>query len=171
LSIVFVDNIDYRLIQELQSDGRQRNVALAKKLGVTEATIRRRIRRLQDERIVDIVAIPNLHKVGYGLKAIVMLKVQLPKLRELAGKFANCPDVHYLAQCTGDYNLLFWLVCPTTSELAKFINTHLALEENCIEESRIVTEVELFKRTHDLLPSRFPLPKLSRSYSYKEYKG
>jgi DNA-binding Lrp family transcriptional regulator len=100
-----------------------------------------------DEKIVDIVATPNPHKVGYGLKAIVMLKVQLPKLRELARKFAKCPDVHYLAQCTGDYNLLFWLVCPTTNELAKFINTHLALEENGIEESRCMC---LKKQQHQI---------------------
>lgn len=149
---IILDNIDYQLIQELQSDGRQGNVKLAKKLGIGEATVRRRIKRLQDEEVIGIAATPNLYKIGYGLKAIVMLKVQLSKLLELARKLAKCPDVHYLAQCTGDYNLLFWLVCPTTHELAEFIKTHLAVEENGIEESRIVTEVELIKRTHDLLP-------------------
>jgi Lrp/AsnC family transcriptional regulator for asnA, asnC and gidA len=154
---IILDNIDYFLIEELQSDGRIVNVELAKKLGVGEATIRRRIRRLRDEEVIRIAAIPNLHKIGYGLKAIVMLKVQLSKLQELAGKLAPCPDIHYLAQCTGDFNLLFWLVCPTTHELAEFIKTHLAEKDNGIEESRIVTEVELIKRTHDLLPQSIAL--------------
>lgn len=159
---IFFDDVDYQLIQALQDNGRQRNVALAKKLGIAEATIRRRIKRLQDEGVIDIAAIPNLHKIGYGLKAIVMLKVQLPKLHKVAQQLAKCSDVHYLAQCAGEFNLLFWLVCSNTNELAEFIRTQLTSEGSGIEESRIVTEIELLKRTHDLLPSRFSLPNLSK---------
>jgi Lrp/AsnC family transcriptional regulator for asnA, asnC and gidA len=151
-----LDNLDYRLIQALQSNGRQSNMELARQLGVSETTVRRRIGKLEAERVITIVAMPNHHKIGYGVKAIIMLEVSLPKIEEVVTQLTENHNVHYIVQCTGGYNLLFWLFCRNTEELASFIQTRLARMDG-VKASRIAIEVQLFKRTTDLLPAEIPI--------------
>lgn len=146
------DELDHSLIQELQRNGRQTNLELALKLGVSETTIRRRIERLLNENVINIVAVPNLYKVGYGIKAIIVLEVELSKIDEIMGKLAKYPNVHYLAQSTGRYNMIFWALFPTTNDLGEFVRIDLA-QMGGVLESSILTEVQLLKRSHEWVPS------------------
>ena len=54
-----IDELDSKIIEKLQKDGRVSNTDLAKSLKVSEATIRGRIKRLTDEGIIQIVAVSN----------------------------------------------------------------------------------------------------------------
>jgi Lrp/AsnC family transcriptional regulator, regulator for asnA, asnC and gidA len=59
-----VDELDLKIIVEMQRDGRQTNIELAQKSGVVEGTIRKRVRALQDNNFIRIVAVPNLRDLG-----------------------------------------------------------------------------------------------------------
>src|SRR5689334_12737868 len=56
---VRLDEIDLKLIELLQADGRTSNSRLARALGVTEATVRRRIAQLEDSRVMRVVAVTD----------------------------------------------------------------------------------------------------------------
>jgi Lrp/AsnC family transcriptional regulator for asnA, asnC and gidA len=161
-----LDNIDYRLIQDLQNNGRRSNTELARRLGISEATVRRRVRKLEAEGVIRIVAMLDHHKIGYGVKAIIMLEVSLSKIEEVVTQLAENHNVHYIVQCTGGYNLLFWVFCHSTEELAKFVSTRLARMDG-VKGSRIAIEVQLFKRTTDLLPTEIPVELLYESEPQK----
>lgn len=148
---IALDDLDWSLIQELEINGRQTNVELAKRLSVSESTIRRRIERLQNEGVIKVAAVPNLQKIGWGVRAIIMLQAEPSKLRAIVARLAERRNIHYLAQCTGSYNLVFWVLCPTIGELAEFVKTELSNVDG-IKASNTVIEVELFKRTYDWLP-------------------
>ena len=60
-----MDELGRKIIQHLQKDGRAKNSDIARRLGVSEGTVRRRIKSLVDSGTVRIVAIPNLEKMGY----------------------------------------------------------------------------------------------------------
>ena len=59
-----MDELDQRIIGLLQMDGRASNAALARELGVTEGTIRRRVSRLIQEDVISIAAVPNIQKLN-----------------------------------------------------------------------------------------------------------
>ena len=59
-----MDELDQRIIGHLQMDGRASNAALARELGVTEGTIRRRVSRLIQEDVISIAAVPNIQKLN-----------------------------------------------------------------------------------------------------------
>ncbi len=59
-----LDEIDNQLINLLQRDGRASNIDLARQMGVSEGTIRRRFRNLVKEEIIRVVAIPDASKLG-----------------------------------------------------------------------------------------------------------
>ena len=55
-----LDEIGRKIIQHLQKDGRAKNSYIARRLGVSEGTVRRRIKSLLAEDILRVSAIPNL---------------------------------------------------------------------------------------------------------------
>ena len=76
-----LDMVDRCLIALLQVDGRLSHTDISRRLALPEATVRRRLKRLLDEGIIQIVALPEPHKVGYGVHAIVGLRLTLIRLR------------------------------------------------------------------------------------------
>jgi DNA-binding Lrp family transcriptional regulator len=82
--IAVVDDLDKRLITELARDARQTSAELSRKLGVSDTTVRRRIYRLQEHRIITSTVVPDAAKMGYTIIAIIALQVDLGSIDEVA---------------------------------------------------------------------------------------
>ena len=61
-----IDDLDLRVIRLLQQDARSSNRRIAAELGVSEGTIRSRIRRMEEERIIRIQAISDVRASGWA---------------------------------------------------------------------------------------------------------
>ena len=59
-----MDELDRKIIALLQMDGRASNAKIAREVGVSEGTVRRRLRKLLEDDVVRVVAVPNLEKLG-----------------------------------------------------------------------------------------------------------
>ena len=70
-----MDELDRKIIALLQMDGRASNAKIAREVGVSEGTVRRRLRRLIQEDVVNVVAVPNLEKLGYATTALIGLQI------------------------------------------------------------------------------------------------
>jgi len=121
-----LDKVDRSLILELQKNGRESNLRLAKKLGVSEGTIRTRLKRLLNEKALKIVAVPNLRKIGYNFASIMGLQVNISDLREIADQLAANKHVCYLAFGTGRYDLMAVVVTRSQEGLARFIEKEIS---------------------------------------------
>jgi|Deesub1362A_J573_1020465.scaffolds.fasta_scaffold07056_1 Lrp/AsnC family transcriptional regulator for asnA, asnC and gidA len=121
-----IDDLDRRLIEELQKDGRQAYVELAKKLGVAEATVRKRVKQLLRNDLMRIVAVPNVRRLGYGFIGIIGLQVRIDDLRLVAEKLAENRHVCYLAFVTGRYDLMAIVITKSPEELARFIEKEIS---------------------------------------------
>ena len=64
-----MDELDRKIIALLQLDGRASNAKIAREVGVSEGTVRRRLRKLLDDDVVRVVAVPNLEKLGFSTTA------------------------------------------------------------------------------------------------------
>jgi Lrp/AsnC family transcriptional regulator for asnA, asnC and gidA len=121
-----IDELDRRLIQELQKKGRRGYVDLAKMLGVVEGTVRKRVKNLQDRNIIKIVAVPNPRALGYNFLNIMGLQVRLADLRKVADELARKPNVCYLAFVTGRYDLMAIVMTQAPEQLANFIENEIS---------------------------------------------
>ena len=121
-----IDELDLKLMRELQKDGRARHVNLARKLDVVEGTVRKRIKNLVENNIIKTIAVPNLHKLGYNFISFMGLQVQLADLREIADNLANKPNVCYLAFVTGRYDMIAVVMTRSPEELAHFIEKEIS---------------------------------------------
>jgi Lrp/AsnC family transcriptional regulator for asnA, asnC and gidA len=59
-----MDRIDKKIIDILQYDGRASNAAIARDVGVSEGTVRRRLKKLIDDDYIKVVAITEPTKMG-----------------------------------------------------------------------------------------------------------
>ena len=120
------DDLDIKVIRELQTDGRRSYAELADKLGVVEGTVRRRVKRLVQDDIVRVVGAPNLRKLGYGFIATVGLQVRMADLRSVADSLARNKHVCYLAFVTGRYDLMAMIITRSPEELSGFIEKEIS---------------------------------------------
>ena len=65
-----IDGVDCAIIQLLQKDGRITNIEIARKLKVSEATVRARMKRLIDDEIIQIVAVSDPRNWGSGSREV-----------------------------------------------------------------------------------------------------
>src|ERR1035438_8168163 len=70
-----LDSIDRQIIGLLQHDGRRPYGAIAEEVGLSEAGVRRRVQRLRDSGVMQIVAITDPLQLGYGREALIGIQI------------------------------------------------------------------------------------------------
>lgn len=121
-----IDELDRKLMQKLQENGKQSYVDLANILGVVEGTIRRRVDNLLRKNLIRIVALPNLHLLGYSFICIMGLQVKMVDLKKVAKNLAMKPNICYLAFVTGRYDLMAIIMTRSPKELSHFIEKEIS---------------------------------------------
>jgi len=110
--------LDLDLIEQLQLDGRVPYAALARQVGVTEKTVRRRVSHLLAENYIQISAVTDPAMLGFGALAIVLLAVDGTRSpADLAEDLALLPEVDYVTVTTGPFALQAEVICVDGKEL------------------------------------------------------
>jgi len=121
-----IDNLDQKIIEELQVNGRETYVDLAEKLGVVEGTVRKRIKHLLAKDIIKMVAVPNVRKLGYNLVSVMGLQVKMEDLRKVADKLVKSKHVCYLAFVAGRFDLVAIILSQSPEELSQFVEKEIS---------------------------------------------
>ncbi len=120
-----VDNLDLEIINHLQGDGRKPFTDIAKELNISEGTVRNRVARLIDDKVIHIVGMVDPSRVGFDAPAMIGISVQPPMLEKVAETIANFPEVSYLIMVSGEFDLFVEVLCRDRDHLANFINQKL----------------------------------------------
>jgi Lrp/AsnC family transcriptional regulator for asnA, asnC and gidA len=121
-----LDDTDLRIIRLLQSDGRMSNVDVARALGISEATVRKRVDRLLTEKVIRVVAVPDLPAVGYPVVTLITLRVDLAQVESVSRALADLPEVRWVSYATGEYDLALEAAFSSDEELVSFLTEQLA---------------------------------------------
>ncbi|HVB91071.1 MAG TPA: Lrp/AsnC family transcriptional regulator [Acidimicrobiales bacterium] len=109
------------IIEALQRDGRQPYGAIAAEVGLSEAAVRRRVQRLREGGIMQIVAVTDPLQLGFTRQAMVGISVE-GDVRQVAEKLASLPEVDYVVMCAGSFDILAELVCENDDRLLQVLN-------------------------------------------------
>jgi Lrp/AsnC family transcriptional regulator, regulator for asnA, asnC and gidA len=121
-----LDALDRRIIDQLQDDGRRSNVAIARALGVTEATIRNRIDRLVSNGFIRIAAVIDPRKTPYLTDAMIWIRLERGRAREAGEHLASLPNVVYVAYTAGRYDMLIEALFESDDDLFEFLHGTLS---------------------------------------------
>jgi Lrp/AsnC family transcriptional regulator for asnA, asnC and gidA len=116
-----LDGPNRAIIEALQRDGRQPYGAIAQEVGLSEAAVRRRVQRLRESGIIDIVAITDPLQLGFTRQAMVGLSVE-GDVRRVADKLSALDEVAYVVMCAGSFDLLIEIVCEDDERLLHVLN-------------------------------------------------
>ena len=145
-----MDELDRKIIALLQSDGRASNAKIAREVGVSEGTVRRRLRRLVQQDVVKIVAVPNLEKLGYATTALVGLQTGPGKSDEVADAIASLDEAQYVAITTGAYDIFIWAGLESAESLGTFLRNKIGNIEG-VQRTETFVNLAIKKRTYGLV--------------------
>lgn len=120
------DQLDRQIISMLQADGRCSNREIARSLGVPEATVRYRVRRLTESGLLRITALVEPAQLGYKLTAVVSVQAEAQRVPDIASTLASFPEVMHLVITTGDYDVVFTATFMDQEDLYGFLTNRLA---------------------------------------------
>jgi len=101
-----LDQLDRRIIDALQTDGRRSNTAIARTLGVTETTVRYRIERLISDGFIRITAVVDPRKTAYKVDAVIWFRVKPGRALSIGERLARYPNIAYVSHLAGRYDLV-----------------------------------------------------------------
>ena len=120
-----LDKIDRDIIEILQRDGRCPYTEIAKQLQISEGTVRKRVARLTESQVIQIVGLIDPGRLGFDAPAIIGVSVDPPQLEAAAKQIATFPEVSYLIMVSGLFDLIVEVLCKDRADLVQFLNKKL----------------------------------------------
>ena len=118
-----MDELDSKIIRILQEDGRASNAGIARMVGVSEGTVRRRLKRLIQEEYIQVVALPDAAKMGFDSQALVGVQVDPDKIDQVADALASLSEINWVAITTGSFDVFAWATLESAEALGIFLRT------------------------------------------------
>ncbi len=112
-----MDDVDKKIIKQLQIDGRTTLEDLSKLTGYTSMGTKKRMQKLLDNGIIKVSAAINPSQAKL-LPAIVMMEIENSKaIQNIIDKSRNCPRVVHMFKTMGGYNLIALVVAENQDTL------------------------------------------------------
>lgn len=129
-----LDDIDRRLLSELQDEGRITNVELAHRVGLTAPPCLRRVRSLEEEGVIrGYHADLDPSKLGFSITvfAMVSLKSQAEdSLREFEAAMHELPEVREVHMLNGEIDFILKIVARDLQAFQEFLTSKLTPAPN-----------------------------------------
>jgi Lrp/AsnC family transcriptional regulator for asnA, asnC and gidA len=139
---VALDDLDKRIIEQLQQDGRRPYTQIAPAVGLSEAAVRQRVQRLIDAGVMQIVGVTDPRMVGFGRQAMIGLNVE-GDTRKIADAVAALDEVVYVVLTAGSLDVLVEVVVVDDEHLLDLLNNKIRAIEGVRD-----TETFMYLRIH-----------------------
>ena len=142
-----VSDLDKRIIEHLQQDGRRPFTQIATDLGVSEAAVRARTNRLVERGILQVVGVTDPLKLGFQQMAMIGIRCERDRLVEVSERVAEMPEVDYVVITAGTYDLLIETVCEDNEALLRFLADKLRAIEG-VRDTETFVYLRMVKQTY-----------------------
>jgi DNA-binding Lrp family transcriptional regulator len=138
-----LDPLDWRILRELQSDGRMTNVALAARVGLSAPPCLRRVRALEEAGLIDgYTVLLDEPALGFNLTAFAMVRLHNQaetELREFENLVLGWPLVREAYMLSGESDYMLKCVAPELTAFQEFVLTDLTAAPNVASVKTFLT--------------------------------
>ncbi|MDP3907400.1 Lrp/AsnC family transcriptional regulator [Novosphingobium sp.] len=120
-----LDDLDRQLIEVLARDARVSNRKIAGDLGVTEGTVRGRIKRLQQDGLIAFTAITSFGLSNTSKMAFIGIQANVENVRDVAARIADIPQINALMITMGRFNILAFCLFDTLEALIELTSDQI----------------------------------------------
>jgi len=122
-----LDEQDCAIVARLSRDARSSNGRIAAELGVTEGTVRARIKRMEQERQIRITAVTNIDRFRGAALAYIWIEVERSEqTRAVAEALACVPELGFVGVMLGRSDILAITMVRNTEHLAEFVHRRIS---------------------------------------------
>lgn len=139
-----LDALDRDIIRQLEADGRRPFREIARSLDVSEATVRVRVRKLQDSGVLKIVAFADPSRLGNSLLALLILRVEARGRTAVVEQLSSRSEVRYVSTVLGRGDVFAQVLVRDLEALYSFLNDYVESLPGVLETETLV-EVQVHK--------------------------
>lgn len=122
-----LDDLDRAIVSRLSRDARVSNRQIAGELGVTEGTVRARIKRMEQEKLMRITAVTNIDRFRDAALAYIWIEVDRSgQTRAVARALAAIPELGFVGIMLGRSDILAITMVRNTEHLASFVHNQIS---------------------------------------------
>ena len=122
-----LDEVDRAIVAHLSRDARVSNRQIAAELGVTEGTVRARIKRMEQEKLMRITAVTNIDRFRDAALAYIWIEVDRSgQTRAVAQALAEIPELGFVGIMLGRSDILAITLVRNTEHLASFVHNRIS---------------------------------------------
>lgn len=116
-----MDAVDQGIIDLLRGDGRMPYRSIARELGVTESTVRARVKRLEDSDTMRVVAVTDTQAAGYDMLLAVGVQVEGRTPEAVAQDLAGIAEVFSVNVAVGNHDVEILVMARDPASLAALL--------------------------------------------------
>jgi Lrp/AsnC family transcriptional regulator, regulator for asnA, asnC and gidA len=120
-----LDDLDRKIIELLARDARVSNRQIAVRLGVTEGTIRGRIKRLEKENCIRLTAVTNPMYTGSPKVVLIGIQLERSDMKSVCQALSAMPEVGCVIVTLGRFDVLAIGLFPTLEEVVDLANNRI----------------------------------------------
>ena len=119
-----MDDLDLKIIEMLRRDGRVSNAGIARSVDVSEGTVRRRLKRLIDENLIEVRVLLNL---GRKARTVVGVHVDPQRIDDVLTNVSGLDGVTFACITTGRYDMIVWAEAENSELLSQLITKTIGI--------------------------------------------
>ena len=125
-----LDEADQAIVERLSRDARVSNREIAEQLGVTEGTVRARVKRMEEEKLIRITAVTNIDRFKDAALAYIWIEVERSgQTKVVAEKLAAIVELGFVGVMLGRADILAITMVRNAEHLAEFLHQHISVVE------------------------------------------
>jgi len=129
MSTMNLDETDRALLQLLGEDARVSHRQLARELGLAQGTVTNRIRRLEQEGVIEGYRVAlNAGQLGWTLTILAGLRIEKGRMIDVQQKISADPRVFAVYDVTGDWDSIVLARVKDRADLDNLTKTVFTLE-------------------------------------------
>ena len=146
-----LDELDTNIIDLLRANGRATNQEIAERLSVTAATVSARLRRMEEARVMRVVAVTDFAAHGYNVLIALGVKVRGRDVREVGQDLARFPEVLSVNIMSGPHELELLVALHDFSEINMLLTEHIAAIDGVYEIAPGIA-ADIYKSEFNVVP-------------------
>jgi Lrp/AsnC family transcriptional regulator for asnA, asnC and gidA len=141
------DKTDRAIIAHLQYDGRMPFTDIAAAMGVSEGAVRRRVKRLRESGVLQIVGVAEPQFLGWNTAAMIGISVRAGQVDDVACQIAKFPEISYLFMASGAFDLFAEVFCRDMEHFVEFLSQKLHQVPG-VERTETFTILKMYKLSY-----------------------
>jgi Lrp/AsnC family transcriptional regulator for asnA, asnC and gidA len=123
-----LDDVDKKIMAWLSEDARISNRKIAAELGITEGTVRGRIRRMEEDKLIQITAITNIDCIPNAMVSFIWIEVEKSSdIDTVAQALTKLARVGFVGKMVGRFDILAITMVQDTVELSEFLHSTITV--------------------------------------------